>query len=320
MPEAGIRNHYSQCPFQILMCDDNGILGSGTAFFFEYDDESFLITNWHNFSFRHFIDKTPLGSSARFPNHMKVKLVTALNDGTSATTVAQRIEIYDAYGPKWYEHPEHGSGCDVIALPLARPETCALHFHEPANKLDSARVPVAPGVTAFIIGFPRTISVGPGLPLWKSGYIASEPHYNVRIGGKISLVGGLSDGLSLPAFFIDSQTREGMSGAPVFAAYTGIWNTTDPFSSADESGSMQLSDDTAIGSAAEFVGCYSGRVGPNEEGAALGLCWRVCESDTIEAICSARVRGQIVRRETVLLSALTRAKVPRRRQQSEMSH
>ena len=33
----------------------------------------------------------------------------------------------------------------------------------------------------------------------------------------------------------------------------------------------------------EFVGCYSGRIGNQEEGAALGLCWR---SDVIEKICT----------------------------------
>ena len=45
--------------------------------------------------------------------------------------------------------------------------------------------------------------------------------------------GGLSGGIKLPAFFVDSQTREGMSGSPVFANYIGSWNTTDPYEGFD---------------------------------------------------------------------------------------
>ena len=38
----------------------------------------------------------------------------------------------------------------------------------------------------------------------------------------------------------------------------------------------------------EFVGCYSARIGSNEQGVALGLCWR---QDVIEAICSGKIIG-----------------------------
>lgn len=290
--ERRIRGMFTLCPLQIVMCDNAGPLSSGTAFFYEHEGESFLITNWHNFTFRHFVDKTPMNRSGRFPEHLKIKFVTAHEDGIRATAVAHRTEIYDADGPRWYEHPALGSGCDLVALPLARPDTCPPSAHRPANKLDSGRVPVKPGVTAFIVGFPRTISAGPGLPILKSGYIASETDFDVSIGGKIADVGGLSGGLTIPAFFIDSQTREGMSGAPVFAFFTGIWNPADPYTTTDDSGNLLLTDDTAFGSGMEFVGCYSGRVGPNEQGAALGLCWR---TGAIEAICAARKPGQDLR-------------------------
>ena len=109
-----------------------------------------------------------------------------------------------------------GSKCDVVAIPFERPTTLPEFMHNSANMISSTRIPIKPGVVTFVIGFPRSLSVGFGLPIWKSGYIASEPHYDVVIGGTVSVTtGGMSGGLKIPAFFIDTLTREGMSGSPV---------------------------------------------------------------------------------------------------------
>ena len=229
MSEQGIRNSLSQCPFQILQCDSDGLVGASSGFFFEHAGQLFLITNWHVLSGLNPSSKIALHPQGRTPQHIMVKFVTLEADGIYATTRAQPVEIHDANGPKWYEHPDFGSDCDLVALPLARPTSCPPDFHKPANKLSSERVPVIPGTTVFVIGYPLALSVGPGLPLWKSGYIASEPNYGVRIGGRLSPVGGLAGAPDLPAFFLDSQTRQGMSGSPVFAAYVGMWNTVDPY-------------------------------------------------------------------------------------------
>ena len=287
MPEQGIRQSLSQCPFQIVMCDDSGALSAGTAFFFEDDGACFLVTNWHNFSGRSPFATPPTSPPERSPAFIQAKFFTLFGDGTRMTAVAQRVEIYDANGPKWYEHPDFGSRCDVVALPLPRPESCPPHFHKAANRRSSVRVPVVPGGTVFIIGFPQSISIGQGLPLWKSGYIASEPYFDVTIGGQIAKIGGLTGGHTIPAFFIDSRTREGMSGSPVFASYTGAWDTTDPYASIEDA-DLTRPDIIISGTAVEFVGCYSGRVGSSEHEAELGLCWR---AEVIEAICSAKRRG-----------------------------
>ena len=290
MPEQGIRSTYSQCPFQIHLCDRGGIISTGSGFFFELASEWFLITNWHNISGRHAFSKRPLGRSRRFPWYLDVKLATYLAGTEKFTTVAHRVEIYEDGKPRWFEHPNLGSDCDVIALPFERPELCPPFMHNAANLISSTRVPVQPGTTVFIVGFPRSISVGIGLPLWKSGYIASEPYYDATIEGEISDLGGLTNGRTIPAFFIDSQTREGMSGAPVFASYTGAWDTAEPYGplSFDAPNFFNRTDVILSGTASEFVGCYSGRVGVEEEGAALGLCWR---KDVIELICHAKKPG-----------------------------
>lgn len=294
MPEKGIRSTYSQSPFQIFMCDDEGIISTGSAFFYEYAENWFLITNWHNFSGKHFLTKKNLSTFGRFPTFIKAKLSTFIPAPdlliNSFTTNTHKIDIYKDFNPIWYEHPELGSLCDIVALPIDRPKTCPEFMHNAVNRISKIKIPVKPGCTAFIIGFPCSLSIGFGLPLWKAGYIASEPYYNVTINGTLSETGGLQNGQGLPAFFIDSQTREGMSGAPVFAAYTGNWDSSNPYNELDlNDPGFWSRDDILLGeNRMQFVGCYSGRIGPQEEGAALGLCWR---EDVIQTICSAQVYG-----------------------------
>ena len=291
MPEQGIRSTYSQCPFQIQMCDRRGVIGTGTGFFFEMEGEWFLITNWHNFSGKNAFTREPLSQPARFPEYIMAKFATYISGSHSFTAIAHKVEIYENYQPGWFEHPDLGSLCDVIALPLVRPQNCPQFMHNAANLISRSRIPIEPGVTVFILGFPRSISVGFGLPLWKSGYIASEPFYEVTVGGEISQVGGLAGGTELPAFFIDSQTREGMSGSPVFGSYTGMWDMANPYAplNFDDPNFWNRDDVVLNGTATEFLGCYSGRVGRNEEGAALGLCWT---KEVIELICSCKKLGQ----------------------------
>ena len=297
MAEQGVRSNYSLCPFEIEMCDDQGGISSATGFIYDQNGDLFLITNWHNFAGRDPFTGNPLENQSvvRFPTFIKAKLASVVNppsassDGIAAF-VARRIDIYEDYEPRWFEHPILGHQCDVVALPLDRPNDRPDHFHKAVNLMDSVRIPVLPGGRVYVIGFPHAISVGPGLPIWKSGYIASEPYYDVTIGGQRKDIGGLGGGTRLPAFFIDSQTRPGTSGSPVFASYTGTWDSSAPYASLDFGDpNFRERDGLFIGSTSlEFVGCYSARIGSNEEGAALGLCWR---QDVIEAICSSKSIG-----------------------------
>ena len=293
MPEHGIRSTYSQCPFQLIVHDDAGkILSSSSAFFFEMDGAWFIITNWHVVSGRHFIGNKPLTTP---PSFLTAKLfsysVGSRERGTSGIE-PHKIPLYCGERPVWFEHPELGASCDVVAIPFERPSSCPDSMHNAANRISRENVPVEPGCTVFVIGFPHSISVGFGLPLWKSGYIASEPHYDVQLGGELWAYGGLAGGIRIPAFFIDAQTRAGMSGSPVFVRYHGPWDNSNPYRGVDpkEPGFWDRSDIRLWGSqGTKFIGCYSGRAGNNEQEAALGLCWR---SDVIQKICQAGKLGE----------------------------
>ena len=302
MPEYGIRSSLTQCPIKLEMCDKHGSIATASAFFFETKDgDNCLVTNWHNVSGRNFVTRCPNQQGTgtpRFPTQVCAKLMSEMREvGARGTPVLDvrdtHVDLYDSdYRPVWYEHPQMGSRCDVVAIPMQRPASIHPKFHRPANRVCSFRIPVRPGGTVFVVGYPLGITVSKGLPVWKSGYIASEPHYPVTL--------GVPGPFTIPAFFIDSQTRRGMSGAPVFAEYVGNWNTTDPYSWDTEDPQYLLRDDVLIGSRAkEFVGCYGGRIPgktdgrdgdrqAHEEDAALGLCWT---RETIELICQTRKRG-----------------------------
>ena len=58
-----------------------------------------------------------------------------------------------------------------------------------------------PGEEVFVVGFPLGLPLTAGAAIWKRGSIATDPAF--PIDGK-------------PKFLIDTATREGMSGSPVY--------------------------------------------------------------------------------------------------------
>ena len=117
---------------------------------------------------------------------------------------------------------------------------------------------------AFVTGYPLSATTTPnGLPIYKSGTIASEPR--------------IFD--SEPRIYIDGKTKTGMSGSPVM-----VKQRTQPEKC-----------DTLRGAAAntlDFIGIYSGRdrQEQSEFEAELGIVWpyRECLIPIIEAFLGAQ--------------------------------
>jgi hypothetical protein len=94
------------------------------------------------------------------------------------------------------------------------------------------------------------MSGGGQLPIWKRATIATEPDFDL-------------DGL--PKFYIDTATREGMSGSPVYAQEVGYWL---PEGESDQS-------KATLGKGRRFLGVYSGRLGADDEfKAQRGIVWK----------------------------------------------
>ena len=179
-----LKDNYIACPFQIQMCDLQGGISLGTAFFYECEGETFVITNWHNVTGKHPLTGIPLDSN-RSPLYIRAKW-PMVNDNAphpeGAKIVhfqAQKIEIEDESGPLWFEHPELGSVCDVVAIPVRKPTNWPSSIHMAANKIDETSIPIDPGLKVIVIGFPQGISTGPGLPVIKTGFLSSMPGFGV---------------------------------------------------------------------------------------------------------------------------------------------
>ena len=282
-----LNDKYVACPFQIQMCDLQGGISLGTAFFYECEGETFVITNWHNVTGKHPLSGSSLDSH-RSPVYIQAKwpiVDDSVHHPEGAKIVhfqAQKIEIEDESGPLWFEHPELGSVCDAVAIPFQRPTNWPSSVHMAANKIDGTLIPIEPGLKVIVIGFPQGISTGPGLPVIKTGFLSSMPGFDLRLGGKFSDIGGMKDGIDVPATLLDVHTIPGMSGSPVFGEYTGFWNP-------DDLSATIVTDSSVLGTSRVFLGCYSSRVTGLEERSGLGICH---QRSAIEEICRTRYKGQ----------------------------
>ena len=101
---------------------------------------------------------------------------------------------------RWLEHPTLGSSADLVALPLKN--TAGVEFYPLDLSLRNTDMQLAPGDPVNIVGFPLGETQGGGLPIWKTGTIASD--LDINYGGKAK-------------FLVDATARSGMSGSPVYA-------------------------------------------------------------------------------------------------------
>ena len=114
----------------------------------------------------------------------------------------------------------------------------------------------------FIVGFPLGLTYQDVFPVWKRGSVATEPQLSIN---------------NLPVFLVDSTTRQGMSGSPVYLRTFG--------QCIHENGNVE----TTNGPTSRFVGVYSGRYGADDEEAAqLGRVWH---QEVINEIIDGGVKG-----------------------------
>ena len=135
---------------------------------------------------------------------------------------------------------------DIVAIPINSKNIKELensyfqgHSYIPycINDIPESDIKEYPSKKVEVIGFPYGFNVSEYTneysPIWTSGFIASEPEINYE--GK-------------PVFLIDSRTREGNSGSPVF-----IMN--------EHNNNFEY----------KFLGIYSGRISKESD---IGKVWK----------------------------------------------
>jgi trypsin-like peptidase len=245
-------------------------LANATGFFFRGANGTSLVTNWHVVSGRHpetlaCLDK----KTAALPDRLRISV--PVNKGIAPAIVVgwneYWVSLYDDESREkavWRVHPDHGHNVDVVAIPLGGLEKSLLiAANDPTLMLEDLRL--YPSLDVYVVGFPLGMFGGARFPIWKRGSIASEPDLNVA--GK-------------PCFYIDTATREGMSGAPVYAQEVGLWQPN---------GVTDLAS-SVIGKGRSFVGVYASRVGAEDEfKAQLGLVWKTA---ALECVVNNGVPGE----------------------------
>jgi hypothetical protein len=279
-----LRDSLSEVPFRISMQFKDQSLAIGTAFIYSYKGQLYLVTNWHNITGRNPSTLKLLDEKhAAIPDRLRIEIPVMIKtaDTPNSDPEMLHLEWYDAYfllyddiddstddlptKPVWYEHPKHGHKIDVVVTPIDLPQEVAIC---PANdpKLNLSAVLLRPSLDVFVLGFPKGMSGGAKFPVWKRGSIASEPEIDVD---------------DLPKILIDTATREGMSGSPVYLCQIGYYQSEEKY---DTGGYKRC-----VGEGRRFLGVYSGRVGDDNFQAQLGIVWK---SSVIEEIIQAAQIGK----------------------------
>ena len=265
----------SKVPLRLEFLYNDELLAIGTGFVYQYNQEYFLITNWHNVTGRDALTKKPLHSGCAIPNRMrfnfpcyhlptKEESVNLPNDVYTLTWSTDEQPLYkdeDMVIPWWYEHPVHREKVDLVAFPCSISMTDILSANDSSLNLEKD-LPLLPTLDVYILGFPIGLTGGGRFPIWKRGSLATEPYIDID---------------DLPKLLIDTATRQGMSGAPVYAEVT----TTPSFE--------RKTNAARIGKIRKFIGVYSGRVGNDEFQAQLGVVWKV---KAIEEVIEGREVGR----------------------------
>lgn len=243
-------NSLSLCSVYIEMFFMSQQISSGSAFMYHDEDlnKYYIITNWHNIVGRDQITHNLLSKVGAIPNKMRVYLHKKDCLGYWENGDINLYDDMDYYeGKRWLEHPLHKDKVDVVAIPILIPQEC-----EKYNIIEELKAhdykqdyKAAIGDNVFITGYPLGIRVGGYFPIWKSGTIASEPDFNID---------------DLPLFYIDAASREGMSGSAVIVRKPRIVSLKNK----GQISHWQTS----------LLGIYSGRIGADAFGNAVGKVWK----------------------------------------------
>jgi hypothetical protein len=212
-------------------------IGSATGFVVDKGDKHYLVTN------RHVVlacgpDQAPANIGGWICANKVAIFQNRLGHLGDWFWVVE--DLFDEHGNKlWFEHPTLAGAADLVALPLIHTEN--VQFYPLNLELRNTDVLVTPGDTVSVVGFPFGLAQSAGLPIWKTGTIASD--LDINFNGK-------------PMFLVDTTSRQGMSGSPVYAVRTG--------------GTYRFSGGTQVGSATKFLGVYS----EQNVNAELGGVWK----------------------------------------------
>ena len=229
---------------------------SATCFFTKREDKVFLVTNWHVVSGKNADTLQNLDEkNGGIPNKLRIYVPLSEDNGvvTYGDEIYIDIDLYAEDNPVWLDRKKGDRFIDVAVIPVSVPEKYAITMIEDGEEFFNEHTGIEITSPLYIIGYPFGKICGE-LPIWKRSTVASEPNYQ------------MDD--DMPYFFVDTASRQGMSGSPVVLF---------------EKRSALLMEDDKVGvHYTKFIGIYSGRIGSEKEGdAQLGRVWKACIIDEL---------------------------------------
>lgn len=249
-------DRFSLCVIPIRLFCGGCELGTATGFLWSHHEKVFLVSNWHVFSGRTPRTGQPISKEGAVPDMISFLHFNVVKSETDEFSLPIHTDRGDA---TWIEHKQLGQNADVAALDVSNlvkdrvfGNIRGRQFQFCLNTLDQvddALLQIANDL--FILGFPLGLQPSAFLPIWKRASVASEPDYPIN---------------GLPCFYVDTATREGMSGSPVLLR-TGRYQRRQDGNGTGFYSSMS-------GDITQFVGIYSGRNIGRDHEAQLGLIWK----------------------------------------------
>lgn len=201
-----------------------------------------LLTNRHNLTGRRNDTGEPLSKTGGVPDN--ILIFHHMSEGTGSWE-GRPEPLYDSDGtPLWKEHPVYGSRADFVALPLTNVSGVSFYPYELSGQ---PAIAIAPGDVVSVVGFPFGMATGGLLPIWATGFIASEPEARLN-------------GSDLPIFYVDCRSRPGQSGSAVIA------HRSSGMVALESGGSVMYQHPVT-----RLLGIYSGRVNAESD---IGIVWR----------------------------------------------
>jgi hypothetical protein len=220
------------CTTRVTLRRDEDALSRATGFFYQiptgvagYENIVFLVTAYHALTMHTPTENVPnQGNLVDFWLHTSLDELGALKKCT--------LLLYTKKGQPTWLHSQAFAQADIALLPVptrflegGRESTSLGHdWVEEPLKLSVA-------MNVAIVGYPYGLcDEAHGLPVWKTGTIASEPYVDFQ---------------GQPSFLVDVAAFAGMSGAPVVAMARGLWESEEKLGTLN------------VGAAQRLVGVYA---------------------------------------------------------------
>lgn len=226
------------------------VIGSATGFFIRRREGWAIATNWHVLSGRDPRSGQPRHSSGAVPSICRYYVAERLDHQILWVPHELPLVNFDTGGFTWLQHPRDGQSVDIGVVPLLNPYVgVAKDLLDESGHDENMFVDL--GGEVFLPGYPQGLSSG-GIAIWKRGSLASSLEYGEGIDRR---------------FYVDTATREGMSGAPCLAVSNWQHYRLDRITGKVEVIRRPLSW--------RLLGIYSGRLNPSDSfEAQIGVVWR----------------------------------------------